>query len=259
MPVIDTLPLYLIFLLTLLLSLASMLLGIYAGKRKLARRKDDEKGSSIIFTSQLTVAAFMIAFIFGIATNRFDLRKNVLLDESNSIGTTYLRTDFLPEPQRTEIRMLLKEYVNEYIKFSNDAAHLNQALKNTDRILDRIWKTSASLTASQPDKISIGIFIQSLNETIDLHAKRVTVNVHQKIPPSIWITLYLIAAISMFVTGIHTGVSGGKFGVSGFMLAVTFTLMISTISDLDRGAEGMINISNAPFIELKQKIDSEVN
>jgi hypothetical protein len=34
------------------------------------------------------------------AANRFELRKQLVVQEANTIGTAYLRTDFADEPQR---------------------------------------------------------------------------------------------------------------------------------------------------------------
>ncbi len=63
---------------------------------------------SVIAVS-LGLLAFMLAFTFGIAANRFDTRKQLVLDEINAIGTTYLRANTLPEPPRTKIRKLLRD------------------------------------------------------------------------------------------------------------------------------------------------------
>jgi len=45
------------------------------------------------------------------AASRFDTRKALTLDEANVIHTTYLRAGLLSEPQRMDIRNLLREYV----------------------------------------------------------------------------------------------------------------------------------------------------
>ena len=48
----------------------------------------------------LGLLAFILAFTFGAATSRFDDKKQLLLDEVNAIGTTFLRTDFLSESEQ---------------------------------------------------------------------------------------------------------------------------------------------------------------
>src|SRR6059058_6240216 len=59
----------------------------------------------------LGLLAFILAFTFGLAATRFDTRRQLLLDEANAIGTTYLRAGMLPE-QGEQIRALLRDYVD---------------------------------------------------------------------------------------------------------------------------------------------------
>lgn len=258
MSIIENIPLRYLALLTLALSLLFLWIGFLTGRRFAGKKTDAEDGSGVIITSQLTIVAFMIAFFFGIAASRFDLRRTVLLDESNSIGTTFLRTDFLPEPERSEARKLLKQYVDEYVTVFEENDRIKTALTETGRILDRLWIICASSLKQQPTNQGLSLLIQTLNETIDLHAKRVTVVIYQDLSANVWYTLYILAMLSMFATGYHTGMSKSHIGIPGLLLALTFTVMIISISDLDRARDGIFRISNEPFNELKKQIDGQV-
>jgi hypothetical protein len=44
----------------------------------------------------LGLLAFILAFTFGLAAARFDTRRQVVLDEANAIGPTYLRAACFP-------------------------------------------------------------------------------------------------------------------------------------------------------------------
>jgi hypothetical protein len=52
--------------------------------------------------------ALIIVFTFSIAVARFDARKDLVIEESNSIGPTYLRARIPAEPQRTKVEGLLR-------------------------------------------------------------------------------------------------------------------------------------------------------
>ncbi|MCK7520215.1 MAG: hypothetical protein MZV64_22250 [Ignavibacteriales bacterium] len=56
----------------------------------------------------LGLLAFILAFTFGAATSRFDDKKQLLLDEVNAIGTTFLRADFLAESERADAKAFEK-------------------------------------------------------------------------------------------------------------------------------------------------------
>ena len=68
-----------------------------------ARRPGGQQQDSQIGTlvgALLALLGFLMAFTFGMAGSRFDARKQLLLDEANSIGTAHLRAGLLPEPHR---------------------------------------------------------------------------------------------------------------------------------------------------------------
>jgi hypothetical protein len=53
----------------------------------------------------------MLGFTLAMALPRFDLRKHLVVAEANAIGPTSLRARLLPEPQRSQARALLLQYV----------------------------------------------------------------------------------------------------------------------------------------------------
>ena len=60
----------------------------------------------------LGLLALMIGFTFAMSLSRFETRRDAVLNEANAIGTTALRARLLPEPHRTEVLKLLREYVH---------------------------------------------------------------------------------------------------------------------------------------------------
>ncbi len=104
----------------------------------------------------------------------------LLLSEANAIGTTYLRAAMLPEPMRTDTRNLLREYVDVRLE-AVQPGKLEQSLSRSEELHERLW--SEAVAAAEKDRSPItGLFIQSLNEVIDLHAKRVMAGLGSRIP-----------------------------------------------------------------------------
>src|SRR4051812_17291118 len=87
--------------------------GGYRLGRSAHRRSSEEKESpvSAIEGSVLALLAFFLAFTFGIASNRFDLRKELVRTEANTIRTAWHRSDFLPLADRADAKRLLREYL----------------------------------------------------------------------------------------------------------------------------------------------------
>src|SRR4029450_12067756 len=108
--VLDVLPLWGLFLTVVVLVLAAIEGGYRLGgyrPRQPGREKEAPVGAMV--GAMLGLLAFMLAFTFGMAASRFDTRKQLVLDEANAIGTTYLRSAMLPD-RRDEIRALLRSY-----------------------------------------------------------------------------------------------------------------------------------------------------
>lgn len=256
---VNDLPLFQFFLVASGLSLVFLLGGMATGSMSRKSHKDSNvSGLEVVGGAQLSIVALMIAFIFSIASSRFDARRANLLDHSNALGTTYLRTDLLQEPARSELKLLLKDYVNGVVEFSTDPGRRTQVIKELDTVLDSTWKSAARYAFANDQSKTTALFIETLNETIDLHAKRITVGIVQKIPESVWLTLYVLSLASVFVIGYITGLKGGKISIPVILLAFTVSSLITITSDLDRADEGLFRISQKPMIDLQQKINSEV-
>jgi hypothetical protein len=97
-----------------------------------------------------------------------------------------------------------------------------------------------------------GLFVQTLNETIDLHSKRVLIGVRSRIPFIIWLTLYLVTCLSMVELGYHGGMVGSRRSLSVAALVLTFSIVLWLIADLDRQREGVVSVSQQPLIELQR-------
>ncbi len=106
-------PLWLFYAVTVAIVMFSVVCGLLMG-RTIRQRGIDEKEAPIgaIVGAMLGLLAFILALSFSMAATRFDTQKQLLLDEVNAIGTTFLRTDLLPASQRADARKLLKEYVD---------------------------------------------------------------------------------------------------------------------------------------------------
>src|SRR5436190_24064951 len=109
---IDALPLWGLFIAILGVVLISIECGYRLGKFRLSRREQEKEAPvGTMVGATLGLLAFILAFTFGLASSRFDNRRQLLLDEANALGTTYLRAGILPE-QTEEIRVLLRNYVD---------------------------------------------------------------------------------------------------------------------------------------------------
>lgn len=251
---LDFLPLSLLFALTIPTVLLFLELGFRLGRRR-AALGEVEKESSVgaMANASLALLAFLLAFTFGFAASRLEARRTVMLDEVNAIGTSYLRSRTLPEGQRAEARTLLREYVDARLAGAV-SGNLDEAIRRSVDIQNRLWERAAGLAERSPGSIVLGLYLQSLNEMIDLHTKRVTEALRVRIPGIIWIVMYAITALAMGEMGYQTGLGGRRRPLSTPAFALAFAAVIFLIADLDRPQAGWIRVSQQSMIELRQSM-----
>jgi hypothetical protein len=195
----------------------------------------------------------MLAFTFGLAATRFDARRMLVLEEANAIGTANLRAGLLPEPNRSEIRKLFREYVDVRLQAVNPDA-TEQAVSKSSELHRALWSQASEVAALDNHSILTGIFVQSLNEVIDLHAKRVMFALHNRIPELVWLVLYFIAILSMTALGYQEGLSGSRRSLAVLALAFTFSAVMLLIADLDRPQEGMLRAGQRTMLDLRESL-----
>jgi hypothetical protein len=238
---VDTIPVGVLFVGTMLLVMVSIETGYRLGR--MARRLDAEKESpvSAIAGSILGLLAFMLAFTFGIVSERFDTRKGLVREEANTIQTTYLRSDFLPEPDRSEARRLLSEYVAARLTASQliDSDKMTpelftKGMSDADRIQRRLWEMAVLNARKDMNSDVAALYIDSLNHVIELHAMRVAIALQQRIPIPIRIVLWSLTLLGMAAVGYQMGIARSKRSWAGPILAISFSMVVVVIASLDR-------------------------
>jgi hypothetical protein len=234
-----------------------VLLAVEAGFRigRWRQRRAEQERESLVggmVAALLGLLAFLLAFTFGIAASRFDTRRELVLDEANAIGTTYLRADLVPEPHATEIRALLREYVDLRLE-AVEPAKTAAALARSEELQGRLWAQAVVVGTKNPTPIT-GLLIQALNDVIDLHAKRVTMGLRNRIPVTIWGALYLTAILAMALVGYHAGLTSATRTFATPVLVVAFSGILWLVADLDRPQEGLLQVSQQAMIDLRKSL-----
>jgi hypothetical protein len=253
---LDVIPLWALFLaIGVFLGLA-MEGGYRLGKWRRSLISDEkEQPVGAMVASILGLVALVLGFTFSLAASRFDARRNAVLEEANAIGTTFLRAGLLPEPERSEVARLLREYVDVRIATA-DAQRAQQSLSRAETLHVQLWAQATSAAQKDSGSIMTGVFIQSLNDVIDLHAMRVHVGLRSRIPLVLWFGLYGLAMLGMASVGYQAALTGTRRSPAMIGLVLTFAVVLLLIADLDRGQEGLLRISQQPLIDLQKSISA---
>jgi hypothetical protein len=89
------------------LSESAWRLGL-AGSRK---KSEADKDSGTVRSAVLALLGLLLGFSFAIAGARYEPRRELLVEEANSIGTTARRAELLAQPHASNVVRFLREYV----------------------------------------------------------------------------------------------------------------------------------------------------
>jgi hypothetical protein len=255
----EALSIWVVFGATVLWVVAAIEAGYRLGRAARSRSEDEKESPvSAIAATILALLAFIMAFTFGIVSDRYDARKALVREEANAIRTAWLRSDFLPEPDRAEAVGLLMDYVDRRVAAvqSRDIAQVRAALVEAERVQRRLWDMAVVNARKDMNSDVAALYIESLNELTNIHASRVSIGLQVRIPAGIWLTLYALMVVSMLAVGYHAAIAASRRSWMMLILALSFSLVITLIAALDRTEGGYLPVSQQPLEDLRALMDA---
>lgn len=250
----GSLPIAAIFVGFCLLILASCEVGYQFGKH--ARTDQDTEAPSSIGAmvgGLLGMLGFVLAFTFSMAASQHELRKQNVLDEANAIGTAYLRSDLIDKQYGIEVKRLLREYVDVRLQATSERG-LDAAIARSSEIHNLVWAQVSSAAVASPNTNTF-LMIQSINDVIDMHEKRLTGALRNRIPDSVWIALIAITVLTMGTMGVLVGFTGKRRQVAVVALSLAFAVLVTLVVDLDRPQSGLITVGQQSMVNLQSSMN----
>jgi hypothetical protein len=234
------------------ISVAVILLAGEIGRRIGVRRA--QKGGNNVATLEgaiLGLLALMISFTFAMSVNRFEARRDAVLNEANAIGTTALRARLLPAPHATAGVRLLHKYARLRLDMNSGTLTPPQwdaAAAQASAIQESLWQHATAVAANDHEMVPAGLFIQTLNDMID-NQEKYLIAAHNRVPNIVVIALYCIATIASGFTGYAGGLESRRSRVPVYLMGLLVASVILLIQDLDRPSSGFIKVSQQPLTD----------
>jgi hypothetical protein len=251
-------PLLLACLISALIIYIAFEIGFRISQKLLKQGKmDNTHGLGHISAGIVGMLAFVLAFTFSMASGHNDLRKKMVLEEANAIGTAYLRADLLEEDSSIKMKRLLSEYVDIRVEAAAIKKKIPEMLVKSVEIHRKLWQLTRAEAQSNPNT-NTSLIIQSVNDVIDMHEKRVSAGLRYRIPLSVWITLYSISIMAMIAIGVETGLGKSRRLVVIIPLVLAFTALTTLIIALNRPQNGMIKVGQESMISLQESFEKDM-
>lgn len=251
---LDSMPIGTILVLITLFMLAFCEAGFQLGAHY--RKKEDIEATVSLgpmLGGMMGMLAFVLAITFSITASQHNLRKENVILEANAISSAYLRADLLDEPTASEVKELLREYVDIRLQAAS-GGDIPTILARSAEIHQLLWSIALSVSRTHPS-VNTSLFTQSVNHVIDMNEIRVNAGLYGRIPIAIWLALFAITALSMITIGTLVGLTGKRRLVVIFPMLLAFAVLVSLVMDLNRPQQGMIKVGQHAMLSLQKNMD----
>lgn len=251
MMIVEMMPTWMLALGVLALLFLSLEFGF-----RLSHRKQGLDDVAALQASVLGLVALLLAFSFSMASDRYTLRRDLIVKEANAIGTFYLRTDLLPEPTRGELKTRLRRYLEVRLEGYQDAGDSElfaQWLHESDALQAQCWSLLEGV-APRLQTAVLNLTTQALNDMLDVSAERLAAS--RNIIPN---TIFALLVVGMMGSAMLLGFrpeTHARGGLPWVIFVVILTAVMFALVDLDVPQRGRIRSDQQPLHDLQQQLRS---
>lgn len=251
MSVLDDLSIPAIVLAFAVISLGAYELGFRLGRWWQDREPGEQEGpTGVLVGGLLGLMAFLLAVTMGMASDRFDTRRGLVLAEANAIGAAYLQADYLPQPERDQLKELVREYLPQRIP-TGDRVQVMSQIERSRALQQEMWAIQAAVAESghSPDLMSsLG---DSLTEIVTLAETRVVAGLYARVPETVVLLLLGGSVLSLAMLGYAAGLTRRRSMLSAIVLIVALGAVTSLVIDLDRPQDGFLQVSQQALLDVQ--------
>lgn len=229
----------------------AMMLAAIGGHRLALRRAakapaDGAVGAGAIDAAVLGLLGLLLAFWFNVAATHLDLRRNLIVEEANAIGTAWLRLDLLPGDTRGPVQDLFRSYVDGRLALTSGPEAERHGVSIDERIDElraAIWTTSVAAVPRCESPQAAMLLLGSLNEMFDAGTRHdASFNAHT--PTAIVALLAVVAIVATILVGYDLGRARRFEWFHATLFAGVVASTIWVIYDLEMPRYGLIRVDD---------------
>ncbi len=238
--------------------LAAILLSLELGRRIGARhwRNDPagaDKGTAPIEGAVFGLMGLIIAFTFSGALSRYDSRRDLILQESNAIGTAWLRLDLLPAETRAAMQPDFRRYLD--LRLSETRASASRASAEVAALQQKIWTRAVEAARRTPDPGITTQVLPAINAMFDCASARyVATQTHP--PASVYLLLLVLALLCALLAGYGMSASKARSWLHILCFSGSLLMAIYVIIDVEFPRKGLIRVDryDQVLIDLRESM-----
>ena len=226
-------------------------LGHRLGRWRAARRAFQEQETSTIgaiTAGMLTLLAFALGISVSVALDRFDARREIVVEEANAIGTAWLDARAIGGAEGAQAAKLLETYARvrlAYTSLGQDPAAERALLARTSALQSEIWGAITPLVRRSPTPVTATL-MEALTATFDAASAQRAAYANQ-VPEAVDWALIAASILSIGALGFQVATGGRRQLALALLLAVMWTGAMVLVTDLGEPRIGAILPNPAPL------------
>jgi CDP-diglyceride synthetase len=221
-------------------------IGRRIGMRRIAADPEGAKsGTGALDGAVFALLGLLIAFTFSGATSRFDDRRNLIIEETNTVSTAYLRLDLLPASSQAALRELFRQYLDSRLETYQKLRDIEAARASYDRSMElqvAIWQHAVAAARLPEAPLAANtLLLPALNQMFDISTTRMAkMKMHP--PLVIYAMLFGIALIAALLAGFGMAHSKSRSWVHIIGFTLTMALAVNVIINIEFPRKGLIRV-----------------
>jgi hypothetical protein len=225
--------------------------GFRLERWRTARRtapEPERSGISTVTASMFALLAFTLGLTISFAQGRFEARRDLVVQEANSIGTAWLRARLVGDQEGPAIATLIEDYAKVRLGYTAEDREdeIPGLLARTGALQTQMWHLMTELARRTPTPISASL-IAALNGMFDASlAQRFAFTA--RVPQSLEWTLLGGSLLAVGAMGYQLGATGIRQTVLSVLSLLMWAGAMVLIVDFDRARLGTIRVDPAPLV-----------
>ncbi len=217
-------------------------------ERRNPHKEREVSGIGSITTGMFGLLAFCLGLTIGIAQDRYETRRQLVVQEANAIGTAWLRAKLISGEDGAAILAAVEDYAKVRLAYvTAPTTDLEPALiAQTNALQNDIWSNVQTLAQRAPSPITASL-VASLNEMFDASSSQ-RFAFDSRVPEHLPLMLFVGALLAIGAMGFSLGLAGTRQLVLLWLMLLMWTGGMILIIDLSRPRIGLVSVDPAPLI-----------
>ena len=241
---LDWFPIYIGLVIGMVLALA---LGHWLGRRHQSSGDVSAKQwIGIVDGPILAIYGLLLAFSFYGATQRFDERRKLIIEETIDLASAFRQTDLLAAEDRPVVQKMLRDYVETQSHLRNRAVEGEKPgvlYAQSRESFERLWDAVVEATANPRARDASSSLLGTLDEIGEVSARSITAP-YLHPPLIISVVLLMLSLVSAFLIGYQASTIRRKSWAHLGLFVVFLAVVTYLVLDVEYPRVGAIRIGD---------------